>query len=278
MRSIASAPRRLLSSRPLPKVGQGGFFELRTDQIFPGQMSAYLGLHNVTASERQKLLPGWLGTWKTEIGGSVHKVHHLYHWPDYDVRDAARMVAEDHPMWVGNEAAFGGGGADQDTVLPLPALRERLSSSTSVVMLEATAALQSCGLPGAAGFEPPTVDSKGAEVKGSKPAAWELRQYQLVLGYPTVPKFLELYTDGLKDKLAADDSGASQLVSLLYSDNGPLNVVIELWRHESMQRAQDSRVASRSAEKWKSAIGEIAKISTDFRTEFIRPLRASPWQ
>ena len=88
----------------------------------------------------------------------------------------------------------------------------------------------------------------------------------------------ELYTDGLRDKLSADDSGASTLVSLLYSDNGPLNVVIELWRHESMQRAQESRVASRQAEKWKSAIGEIANLSTDFRTEYMRPLPESPWQ
>jgi hypothetical protein len=54
-------------------------------------------------------------------------------------------------------------------------------------------------------------------------------------------------------------------------------VVVELWRHQSMQRAQDSRVASRKAAKWKQAIGEIAKISTSFSTLYMRPLRASPW-
>ena len=110
--------------------------------------------------------------------------------------------------------------------------------------------MNSCGLPGAAGFN---------TSEGGPNVAWELRKYQLVLGYTTMPRFLELYSEGLKDKLAADDSGASQLVSLLYSDNGSLNVVIELWRHESMQRAQDSRVASRKAQKWKTAIGEIAR-------------------
>ena len=85
-----------------------------------------------------------------------------------------------------------------------------------------------------------------------------------------MPRFLDLYTAGLQDKLKADDTGASQLVTLLYSDCGPLNVVIELWRHESMQRAQDSRVASRKAAKWKEAIGEIAQLTTSFSTSFMR--------
>jgi len=104
-----------------------------------------------------------------------------------------------------------------------------------------------------------------------------MRTYQLSLGYSTVPTFLELYSEGLRDKLAADDSGASQLATLLYSDSGSLNTVIELWRHESMQRAQESRVASRKATKWKHAIGEIAKLATEFRTLYMRPLEASPW-
>jgi|TARA_B100000524_G_scaffold43217_1_gene20649 hypothetical protein len=108
--------------------------------------------------------------------------------------------------------------------------------------------------------------------------AWELRKYQLQLGYDTVPRFLELYKEGLKDKLAADDSGASELATLLYSDSGPLNVVVELWRHETMQRAQDSRKASRKATKWRSAINEIAKLSTSFDTRFMRPMRFSPWR
>ena len=173
-------------------------------------------------------------------------------------------------MWLMNMEGMQGGGADQDHVLPLPSLRQKLSSSESVIMVEATDALQSCGVPGATGFEPRET-AKGAQV------AWELRTYQLVLGYPTVPRFLELYAGGLSDKLAADDSGASQLATLLYSDCGSLNVVMELWRHESMQRAQESRAASRKAAKWKAAIGEIAELTTSFTTTYMRPLRESPW-
>ena len=61
---------------------------------------------------------------------------------------------------------------------------------------------------------------------------YELRRYQLKLGYPTVPDFLKSYGEGLQDKLRADDSGASTLVTLLYNEVGPLNTVLELWRHQ----------------------------------------------
>ena len=268
-RAAAIASRRRFSTVPVIK--PGGFFELRRDQVMPGSIGSYMEEHNSTASERRKLLPGWLGIWKTEVGGSVQSIQHLYHWDDYDQRDASRAAAEDHPMWFRNSHAFHGGGADQDCLLPLPSLRQKLSSSESVIMVEATEALQSCGLPGAAGFQPLAPTTEGALT------AWEMRTYQLVLGYPTVPQFLELYTKGLRDKLAADDSGASQLATLLFSDCGSLNVVVEFWRHESMQRAQESRKASRKAVAWKEAIGEIAKISTCFTTQYMRPLRESPW-
>ena len=107
---------------------------------------------------------------------------------------------------------------------------------------------------------------------------WELRRYQLVLGYTTVPRFLELYGAGLPEKLRVDQTGASTLATLLYSDCGPLNVVVEVWRHESLQRALDSRQASRQATKWKEAIGEIAKLGQSFSTLYMRPLDSSPWQ
>jgi len=66
----------------------------------------------------------------------------------------------------------------------------------------------------------------------TSPVCYELRRYQLKLGYPTVPDFLKSYGEGLQDKLRADDSGASTLVTLLYNEVGPLNTVLELWRHQ----------------------------------------------
>jgi hypothetical protein len=61
---------------------------------------------------------------------------------------------------------------------------------------------------------------------------------------------MQQYAEGLQDKLRADQTGASTLVTLLYNEVGPLNTVLEIWRHESMERSQDSRVASRQAPLW----------------------------
>jgi len=274
--ALSSARTRTLTRALSTKFQTAGFFELRTDQVLPGSMASYLDEHERVATTRQDIFPGWLGIWKTELGGCVHSVRHLYHWNDYDERDFARQRAEDTVDYEAFRSKHMG------PALPLPSLRQKLSSSTSVALVEATSHLQACGLGGAAGFTPGAGLSKRQTLvpadDGDTALAWELRTYQLRLGYDTVPQFLELYAEGLKDKLAADDSGASQLATLLYSDCGSLNVVMELWRHESMQRAQVSRAASRKATKWRHAINEIAKLSVSFDTQMMRPLASSPWR
>uniref|UniRef100_A0A7S2GUU0 NIPSNAP domain-containing protein n=1 Tax=Haptolina brevifila TaxID=156173 RepID=A0A7S2GUU0_9EUKA len=223
-----------------------GFFELRQDCVMPDETADYMHQHTADAEERRRLFPGWCGSWKTELGGELSEVHSLYHWHNYTERDAAHKEA--HAVnWADN-------------------------GYSAAIFVEATECLNAAGLTGASGFVSPPYNASSDKV------AWELRTYQLVLGYSTVPSFLRLYSEGLCDKLAADDTGASTLVTLLYSDNGPLNVVHEIWRHESMQRAQDSRVASRKAVKWRSAVEQIAQLSTSFETRYILPLSGAPWQ
>ena len=219
-----------------------------------------------TVTSKPRAMSARLGIWKTSLGAECHTVHHLYHWGSYSQRDQARYEAFDEPE-QGQDVMV-----SASSVLPLPSLRPMLQSSHSAAFVEATATLQGCGLPGALAFEPAAAADAGERV------AWELRTYQLRLGYDALPQFLELYADGLADKLKADDSGASSLCTLLYSDCGPLNVVHELWRHESLERAQASRAASRKAAKWRSAIGEIAKMATSFETSYLIPLARSPWQ
>lgn len=78
-----------------------GFFELRTDHVTPGAMGKYVAHAKQTASDRLERFPGWLGMWRTELGGSVHTVRQLYHWNDYDQRDAARALAARDPPKIG---------------------------------------------------------------------------------------------------------------------------------------------------------------------------------
>ena len=85
-----------------------GFFELRSDRIRPGALSAYLEEVQTTAAARRRVLPGLLGMWKTEIGGSVTSVHHLYHWKDYSERDETRNTAADDPIFYGTVSKTSG--------------------------------------------------------------------------------------------------------------------------------------------------------------------------
>lgn len=103
---------------------------------------------------------------------------------------------------------------------------------------------------------------------------YELRTYQLVLGYDTVPQFCQIYVQGLADKMAADTTGQSQLKALLSSEAGAaqLNTVLELWRHESIDGSQESRAASRHALKWRAAVQQIARLAVRFDTQLLAPL------
>ena len=108
----------------------------------------------------------------------------------------------------------------------------------------------------------------------SSDAIYELRRYQLKLGYHTVPRFLECYAAGLPSKLDAPGTDAStSLVSLLYTDLGPLNEVIELWRHGGGTQAMEaSRTGARNAPQWRAAIAEIASLAVSFRSTIHKPV------
>ena len=106
----------------------------------------------------------------------------------------------------------------------------------------------------------------------------ELRRYKLQLGYDTVPKFLEFYGNGLPSKLDAPGTDpTTSLVTLLYSDVGRLNEVIEVWQHGNGTSAMErSRMAARGAQEWRSAIASIAGLAIEFRSSIHKPASFSP--
>ena len=114
--------------------------------------------------------------------------------------------------------------------------------------------------------------------KESEDCILEYRRYNLKLGYDTVPKFLEFYRAGLPSKLGAPGTDPStNLVTLLYSEVGRLNEVIEIWRHgDGIPAMERSRVAARKAQEWRSAIAKIADLAVEFRSTIHQPLVAGP--
>ena len=128
------------------------------------------------------------------------------------------------------------------------------------------------------GLEPGNVEQKLEGIAaGTGLGVYEIRRYQLKLGYDTVPNFLQLYEEGLPSKLNADGTDPSTtLVTLLYSEVGPLNSVIEIWRHDDTSAMERSRVAARSAEKWRDSIAQIATLANVFTSSIYKPLSSSP--
>ena len=63
------------------------------------------------------------------------------------------------------------------------------------------------------------------------PGVFELRTYQLELGYNPIPKLIELMAHGLPSKLASDQKKEGTLVGMFFSDVGRLNRFVEIWRY-----------------------------------------------
>jgi len=267
MRSHGSTVRRLTFLSPQLQVAHHlhssakaaaaapGFFELRQSEVRPPGMRDFSDLvksHPITAMRPR-------GIWTTDVGESMTRVYHLYHWIDYNERDK-------------QHAAFRQSAEFSDVSRRMA---DSVTQESCSIFAEATPMLAAVGLPGMLDYAVPASASSPPSV-----GVYELRKYQLKLGYTTVPRFLELYQEGLVDKLAADKSGQSELVSLLHSEAGaaPLNTVIELWRHTSLQGSQISRAASRAAPVWRKAVGDIAELAVTFNTQFLRPTEGSPLQ
>lgn len=129
---------------------------------------------------------------------------------------------------------------------------------------------------------------KGTDDNSNNRGIIELRKYQLKLGYDTVPKFLQLYSEALPSKLnSAGTHPTTQLVTVLVSDVGSLNTVYEVWKHGGEISGQDaefcgmhameqSRQASRGAKEWRKGIAEIAELAVTFDTTILKPLEFSP--
>ena len=76
-----------------------GLFEIRTYMIKPELLAEYLERCEDTAATRRALCPGFLGFWVTEAGHDVNQVTHVYHYLDYDHRDATRAAMKVNEEW-----------------------------------------------------------------------------------------------------------------------------------------------------------------------------------
>ena len=246
--SAARAARHASSSTSPPIV------ELREYKLHPAFAADYIKATVAAASVRHEHVPTRLFS-LPETGGALNVATHLY---DYAGGHAER------------EAARGGMPGDARWVEYLGEVRPFVAEQRSTIFVEASDIVDNFSLHGMGGAG----GGPGGGGSGDASPIYEIRRYQLKLGYDTVPRFLTHYASGLGSKLGAEGTHEStSLVTLLYSDIGPLNEVIEVWRHGAGTHAmQVSRGAARGAGPWRDAISEIAGLAMSFTSTVHKPV------
>lgn len=250
----AKVAKRMSSTRPI--------VELREYELLPSKVQLYTQCTTKSSGLRKSLTPLRLFT-MPETGGTLNVATHLYFYNGgFEERNEKRQLMGQSDEWKEY----------------LKEARTCMQNQKSTIFVEAPLVNeidQVCGLA------PGLAESKLGLAEDNKvvdpDCIYEVRRYQLKLGYDTVPNFLSLYKNGLPSKLNAPGTDPSTaLITLLYSEVGQLNEVIEIWRHGSTDAMERSRVASRSANEWRSSIAQIANLATVFTSSIHKPLSFSP--
>lgn len=228
--------------------------ELREYHIYPEHAVSYMMATNDAADLRARLVPLRLFS-LPETGGLLNVATHAYYYGGgHQERDEKRGIQAQDGDWkkyVGT-------------------IRPYVHTQSSLIFVEASSIVDN--------FEAISGLAKVPEYEVGEDCILELRRYRLKLGYDTVPRFLELYGNGLPSKLQAKGNDpTTSLVTLLYSDVGRLNEVIEIWRHGNGTAAMEqSRVAARATHEWRSAIAGIADLAIEFTSTIHKPAAFSP--
>jgi hypothetical protein len=259
--AAAAAPAAVTGS----KSGQP-IVELREYVLRPEHAASYMQATAETADLRQSLVPLRFFS-LPETGGQLHVATHVYYYEGgHAERDAKRNAM----------------GANDDWKAYVGACRPYADTQHSNIFVEAPLVQQqqqsSIGLLGGGGGGVQGLATIPGELPGGDNSILEIRRYKLKLGYDTVPKFLELYGAGLPSKLnAAGTDPTTSLVTLMYTEVGRLNEVIEIWRHgNGTQAMEQSRQAARGAREWRLAIGSIADLALEFTSTIHKPTAFSP--
>jgi hypothetical protein len=223
--------------------------ELREYELKPSDASTYLQKANAAGALRKELMP--LRLFATpDTGGQLNTAFHLYFHRSLQHRDDTARAMRDNARWL----EF----ADDS--------RRHCDKQSSRIYCEAPFVAASHG-----GIATESIHSPGGGL-------YEVRRYQLVLGYDVVPKFIDNYCSGLDSKLEVSREAGSRFCSLLYTEVGSLNEVIEIWRHEGVAGMEQCRVLSRHSQLWKKAIGSIAPLALRFNNTLLKPAPFSNWQ
>eukprot|EP01025_Chloroclados_australasicus_P034482 TRINITY_DN3521_c0_g1_i3.p1 TRINITY_DN3521_c0_g1~~TRINITY_DN3521_c0_g1_i3.p1 ORF type:complete len:259 (-),score=21.41 TRINITY_DN3521_c0_g1_i3:323-1099(-) len=241
---------RLFSSMTVGK----GLIEIREYTIKPEYFASFLAVSQNYSDLRKQALP-FLGMFTCETGGILNRVIHFYYYEDLEVRDKVRGALARNEQW-------------QNYLLETKPFVQKLESR---LMKEASSCYAAANMPCCAMFTSPEPTSENEQ------PIYEMREYQLIPGYQTVPDMVQAFSKGLPDKLLSYPE-RQQCVFLGYSEVGTLNNFVELWRYNSCEDSIKARVVARSVQSWRDAIANVAPLTQTFKTAILKPTQFSPWK
>ncbi|GMH72045.1 hypothetical protein TrLO_g6959 [Triparma laevis f. longispina] len=232
-----------------------GIYEYRHYQLYPASVNAYVAMATESSDLRKSLVPLRLFS-LPETGGDLNIASHLYYYEGgMEERDAKRKVSGGSDRWKKFVADS----------------RVHVLAQKSLIYTEAPSSVLEAG------------DSKGgvwdgSSVTSSPDVCYEIRKYQLGLGYDAVPDFLDVFSEGLQHKVKCQDE-ETQLATVMYSEVGRLNEVIEIWRHgNGVAGMAKSREMAREAPQWREAIKDMATKAEKFENVIVKPVGFSTWK
>jgi hypothetical protein len=229
--------------------------ELREYELRPPHAISYIQATAKAAELRKSLVPLRFFT-LPETGGHLHVATHAYFYKGgHAERDAARAAMAKNSDWGGY----------------LNECRQYMHSQKSSIFVESPLVKDFDQIHGLG------ATAAASTLVGDDPIL-EIRRYKLALGYDTVPSFMKIYEAGLPSKLEAEGTDpTTALITLLYSEVGRLNEVIEVWRHGGGTSAMEtSRAAARAAGPWRDSIAQIAPLAIEFTSTIHKPTSFSP--
>jgi hypothetical protein len=238
--------------------------ELREDSLFPEHTATYMEKVVLSSKNSSVVIPKQLCFLsQPQMGGNINVATHAYYFQGglSERRQLHQSLEQDLDWTEWNKS-----------------LKPCIQSEQSTLFVEAPlvkhANLEGMGAAAIVNQSNRSCD----QAESQNDCILELRRYYLKLGYDTVPKFLDLYGKGLPSKLHAPGTDpTTSLVTLLYSEVGRLNEVIEIWRHgNGVPAMEQSRTAARKAQEWRSAIASIAELAIEFRSTIHQPI-ISKW-
>lgn len=234
--------------------------ELREYQLQCGNSARYIEVTTATEKLRKSLVPLRLFC-APDTGGILNTMTHFYNYEGgMEERETARITASRSTEWKEY----------------LSQARPNVIQQRSTIYIESSL-VQEHGL---VGMKTEFVGATGAAKEVAADVIYEIKKYKLKLGYSVVPQFMEIYGRGITSKLRTPGTDPrTSLCSLMYSDVGDLNTVIEVWRHGGGVAAmRQSRIAAKALNDWNKAISDIANLSVDFTTTIHKPLSFSNWK